>query len=114
MVVYITTIEVWTIIILCLNLQMNGLLTLVNPDYIDLHGDIGNSDNNYLPGRKACAQRCNDKVDCKWFFFYVDIEGINQGYPAWCLLDDVFYQPAFIQCNIPWSGYNVGYNEISQ
>ncbi|KAK5998870.1 hypothetical protein PT974_01254 [Cladobotryum mycophilum] len=75
-------------------------------DYIDIHGDVGSSSDSYLAGRTACAKRCNDKSNCLWWFFYIDLDGASRGYPAWCLLDDMAYQPSYIQCAIPWSGYN--------
>ncbi|KAF2269104.1 hypothetical protein CC78DRAFT_303165 [Lojkania enalia] len=90
----------------------NGCVYNRYTDYIDLHGDIGTSADGYLEGRSACATRCSNNANCAWWFFYADLEGTSMGYPAWCLLDSLPFSPGYVQCNIPWSGYNVGYNLV--
>ncbi len=56
---------------------------------------------------QVCAADCaSHGSQCKFFFAYQD----NQYPYQWCIIDNKPYQPSYLQCGIPFSGVDLGYN----
>ncbi|KAL5404104.1 hypothetical protein PMIN06_010539 [Paraphaeosphaeria minitans] len=69
--------------------------------------DSPGPNNDYAPAMQECAAICSRTSSCKFFLMYIDAQGDN----GWCITDDQPYDAGFMQCNIPFSKFSVGYQK---
>ncbi|KAI9684127.1 MAG: hypothetical protein M1829_003397 [Trizodia sp. TS-e1964] len=82
-------------------------------NYIGAPNDAG-PNNDYATGVKFCADTCAQDPTCKFYLFYrSDPAYRNQGdNSAYCIIDNLPYNPAFLQCNVPFVLFDVAYNKV--